>query len=61
MAGVEVREVDVDVDEEREQEGLSRQQEIRAIQEWKQKRKEARWASQPSKAPLASQESCLVS
>ncbi|KAL6718880.1 hypothetical protein ACLMJK_003114 [Lecanora helva] len=55
-AGVKVTEVDV----EDEQEESSRQREIRAIQEWKRKRREDRWASQPSKAPLHSQESCLV-
>ena len=44
-----------------EQEGRSVQQEKEAIQEWKRKRREARWASQPSKAPLDSQESCVVS
>lgn len=38
-----------------------RQQEIRAIQEWKQKRTQRRWAAQPSKAPLESQESCVIS
>lgn len=44
-----------------EQDESSMQQEMRAIQQWKQKRKEARrWASQPSKAPLHSQESCVV-
>ena len=46
--------------DEEEEEKL-RQQEIKAIQDWKQKRKEAKWASQPSKAPLHSQESCSVS
>ena len=46
---------------EEEQGQSSMEEEIRTIQEWKRKRKEARWASQPSRAPLHSQESCAVS
>ena len=37
------------------------QEEMRQIQEWKRKRQtEQKWQKQPSKAPLDSQESCIV-
>ena len=47
---------------EGEQEEMLTREEIRRIEEWKRRQqRDARWASQPSKAPLHSQESCLVS
>ena len=37
------------------------QQEMREIEEWKRRRQtEQKWQRQPSKAPLDSQESCIV-
>ena len=56
-AVVGISEVDID----REEEERLKQQELDIIREWKRKKREARWASQPSKAPLDSQESCTVS
>ena len=39
----------------------SKEQEVRVIQEWKRRKDEEQWKSAPSKAPLHSQESCVLS
>lgn len=44
-----------------DEDGCKPEQDVKAIEERKRLRKRARWNAQPSKAPLDSQESCVVS